>query len=1017
MNIAEYAIQKKTITGVLTGVLLFAGIAAFQNMSRLEDPEFTIKDALVVTSYPGATAAEVEEEVSEVIERAAQQMGQLKRVESRSERGLSTVTVTIKDKYGQDALPQVWDELRRKIGDSQSKLPPGANPSVVVDDFGDVFGIYYAVAGDGYSATEIEEVLKMLQRELLLIPDVKKIDFYGLRQEAIFVEMAREKLAQFGISKAEIYSALAEKNIVANAGRAHVGIEYIPLQPSGQFTSEEEFAELVVAGQGSGRLVYLGDVATITRGYVDPPNHLLRYNGMPAYGLGISTAQGGNVVNMGNGVKTRLDELTRSGEIPFGIEINSISMQSDAVTTAINGFVVSLLQAVAIVLVVLLIFMGMKSGFIIGLVLIVTICGTLLVMGIYEITLERISLGALIIALGMLVDNAIVVTEGMLIKIESGVEKIKAAREVANQTMMPLLGATFIAVLAFAAIGTSQDNTGEYCRSLFQVILISLLMSWVTAVTTTPLLCYLFMNKKKETKGESKDPYAGAVYTKYKKLLVLCLMRRRTTVAVAIALLGASVLGFGMVEQSFFPDSTRPQFMIDFWLDAGTHIDETSEQVKTIERYLGEVSQVTGITTFLGKGGNRFLLTYSPEKPDTSYAQLLVDVDDYKAIDSLVAEIQSDLDELYPQAIVMVNKFALGPSGGSKIKARFSGPDAALLRKISADASDIMYDMGGVRNIRTDWRNQVKVLNPIVADTQARANGIDRSLIAVTVQEAFEGTIAGVYRDGDKMLPVISRAPESERSDIAQLQNLQIWSPAGRTMIPIEQVLSGFENSFENPIIVRRNRQKTITVMADAIEGNASVQFARLRPTIEAMELPPSYKLEWGGEYEDSRNAQGALAASLPTFIGLMILVTIMLFNDLKQPLIIWLCVPLALVGITLGLLVTGQPFGFMALLGALSLIGMLIKNAIVLIDQINLEIREGKSTYEAIVDSGVSRMRPVMMAASTTVLGLIPLVFDAFFVSLAVTIMFGLTFASILTLLVVPVLYAIFYKAEPTKT
>jgi multidrug efflux pump subunit AcrB len=1020
MNIAEFAIQKKTITSVFTAVLLFAGIMAFQSLSRLEDPEFTIKDALVITSYPGATALEVEEEVSEVIERAAQQLGQLKRVESRSERGLSTVTVTIKDKFDAAALPQVWDELRRKINDTQSKLPPGSYPSVVVDDFGDVYGIYYAVTGDGYTAAEIEEVLKMLQRELLLVPDVKKIDFFGIRPEAVYIEMAREKLAQFGISKKEIYTALSDKNLVANSGRAKVADEYIPLQPSGQFTSEDEFGELVIAGQGTDRLVYLRNVATIKRGYVEPQDHMLRYNGKEAYGLAISTAKGGNVVTMGDGIKQRLADLTQSGEIPFGMEINPISMQSEAVTTAINGFVVSLLQAVAIVLVVLLIFMGIKSGLIIGFVLFVTICGTLLIMGMYQITLERISLGALIIALGMLVDNAIVVTEGMLIKIEAGIDRIKAAKEVAAQTMMPLLGATVIAVLAFASIGTSDDNTGEYCRSLFQVILISLMLSWVTALTTTPLLCYMFFKPKEdktEAKSEKTDPYAGKMYKMYKNFLVLCLKRRLATVAVAVALLLASVFGFGFVEQSFFPDSTRPQFMIDMWLDAGTHIEKNAEKVAQIEDYLNQKEGVTGISSLIGKGGNRFLLTYSPERPDTGYSQLLVDVADYSLIDELVDEVQEDLDELLPDATIIINKFALGPGGAAKIQARFSGPDPAQLRILADESMGIMYELGGVRDVRTDWRNQVKVINPIVADTQARANGITNALIAGTVQEAFEGYHVGVYREEDKLIPVISRAPEYERDDISQLESLQIWSPAGDRMIPITQVVSDFENSFENPIIMRRDRQKTITVMADPIEGNASIQFSRIRPRVEAMELPPGYKMEWGGEYEDSKNAQAGLAATLPIFIGMMVLITIMLFNNLRQPLIIWLCVPLALIGITVGLLVTGQPFGFMALLGGLSLIGMLIKNAIVLIDQINLEESEGKGTYDAIIASGVSRMRPVMMAASTTVLGLVPLVFDAFFISLAVTIMFGLAFASALTLIVVPVLYAIIYKAKPATS
>ncbi len=1011
MNIAEFAIKKKTITLVVTVVMIVVGISAFNSMPRLEDPEFTIKDALVITAYPGATAAEVEEEVTEVIEKAAQQLGQLKRVESRSVRGVSTVTVSIKDKYKKDILPQVWDELRRKVNDAQSQLPPGVQPSVVVDDYGDVFGIYYGITGDGYSYADLEEVAKLLQRELLLVPDVKRIDFFGIQPEVVYIELLREKFVQFGITKETIYGALADKNLVANAGRLKTGGEYIPIQPTGGFESVEDFADVLISAPGDGNLVFLGDIATIHRGYAEPASDYLRIDGENAVGLAISTAAGGNVVTMGEALTLRLAELKESGEIPFGVELDAISMQSEAVTIAIQGFVISLLQAIAIVVVVLVLFMGLRSGLLIGFILFMTICASFVVMRAQGIVLERISLGALIIALGMLVDNAIVVTDGMQVKIQAGVDRLKAAKDIVGQSMTPLLGATVIAVLAFASIGTSDDNTGEYCSSLYQVILISLMMSWVTAVTVTPLLCYMFIKPATKTEGNT-DPYSGALFQGYRRLLTVCLKRRVATCALMVAMLALSLFGFTRIEQSFFPSSTRPQFMVDIWLQEGTHIDETVEEVSKVEGFLMGLDGVTGVSTFVGKGGNRFLLTYTPEKQYPSFAQMLVDVEDYKTIDALMDSVREGLDSLVPQARVFPQKFVLGPAKPGKIQARFSGPDPQTLRELAQQAIDLYHADGDLTNIHIDWRTKVKVMEPVLSEAPARANGVTRSDLARTMQEAFEGTRVGVYREGDTLLPIIARAPLDERDDVGKARDLFIWSPAAGQMIPIMQVVSGFQTVFEDPIVNRRNRQRTIIAKADPAVGNASVMFKRVRPGIEAIELPPGYAMEWGGEYEDSANAQAGLAATIPMFIGIMILVTVFLFNSIRQPLIIWLCVPLAIVGVTAGLLVTGQPFGFMPLLGLLSLIGMLIKNAIVLIDQINFESGEGKDTYTAIMDSGVSRLRPVMMAASTTVLGMIPLVADAFFVSMAITIMFGLAFASVLTLILVPVLYAMFYKA-----
>ena len=482
MNIAQFFIERRVITLVLTVVMIGAGMTSYQGLSRLEDPEFTIKDALVITQYPGASAAEVEEEVSDRLETAVQKMGQLKRVVSKSDRGLSTLTVTIKDKYDKTKLPQVWDELRRKINDAQKDLPPGAGPSLVIDDYGDVFGIFLAVYGDGYSYAELKDVVDLLRRELLLVKDVGKIDTYGERTEAVYVELNRDRMSQLGIPESVIINELQQKNAVAKAGRVKVGREFITINPTGAIKTVKQFESILISGGGE-RQIYLRDVANVRRGYIEPQTNLIRYDGAPAIGLGISTVSGGNVVNMGKALSQRVMELRE--QIPVGIEVGLVSVQSTAVETAISGFIISLLEAVAIVIVVLLFFMGLRSGILIGFVLLLTIAGTFIFMGPMEVALERISLGALIIALGMLVDNAIVVVDGVLVRLQKGEDAKQAAIEVVKRTAIPLLGATIIAILAFAAIGTSQDNTGEFCRSLYQVVLVSLLLSWVLCTLTT----------------------------------------------------------------------------------------------------------------------------------------------------------------------------------------------------------------------------------------------------------------------------------------------------------------------------------------------------------------------------------------------------------------------------------------------------------------------------------------------------------------------------------------------------
>jgi multidrug efflux pump subunit AcrB len=1014
MNPAEASIRYRTITLVFTFLLVVLGVGAYLNLSRLEDPEFTIKDALIITPYPGATAQEVSDEVTDRIERAAQQLGPVDRVVSRSERGRSTVTVTIKDQYGAKELPQVWDELRRRINDVQRQLPPGAGPSLVLDDFGDVFGIFYAISGDDYSYAQLYEVAKLLRRELLLARDVEKIELYGVQPEVIYVEVSRDRSAQLGVSPEEINAALREQNLVVPAGALDVGPSRFALSPSGEFRSVEDFENLIIRRGGEEEaLVHLRDIATVRRGYAEPPDTILRYDGKPAIGLGISTVSGGNVVTMGASVKDRLDKL--GSEIPLGVQLHEISFQADTVTESINAFVANLGQSIVIVIIVLLLAMGLRSGLIIGAILLITICGTFIVMHSQGLILERISLGALIIALVMLVDNAIVITEGMLIAIQKGTDRLKAAKDIVAQTAVPLLGSTAIAVLAFGAIGLSDDSTGEYCRSLFDVLLISLLLSWITAITITPLLCFLFLKAGKKPEGAApKDPYAGAIYQAYKKLLLVCLHFRWLTVAVMVGLLGLAVWGFGFVENSFFPNSTRTQFMIDAWSPVGTRLDATEKSAAEMEKVLLATPGITHVTTCVGQGALRFLLTYAPERFDPAYAQFIVDVDEHRTIERVMPEMQKALTEKFPDTLIITKRFLLGPGEGGRIQSRFSGPDYTVLRGLADQAMTVLRADGGAMGVRIDAREEVPVVRPQFSEAQARLTGITRTDLGAALASATSGRRIGVYREGDDLIAIMARAPESERSNPESVNDVQVFSPVLGRSIPIRQVVSEFRTELEDPIIMRRNRLPTITVHADQTDGLASALFARIRGKVEAIPLPPGYEMEWGGEHEDSSQAKAALAGTLPLFVLLMVLIVVCLFNSLRITAIIWLTVPLSVIGVVVGLLTFQQPFGFMALLGALSLSGMLIKNGIVLIDEINAQLKTGKAPWDSVVDASVSRVRPVLMAVLTTVFGLIPLTVDVFFGAMAVTIIVGLLFASVLTLIVVPVLYVIFFRFRP---
>ena len=1027
MNPGEFSVKNNRMVLMAMAMAIVGGLIAYLNMGRLEDPEFTIKTALIITPYPGASAEEVAQEVSNPIEIACQRLGQLDYVTSESTRGRSLVSVRIKARYDKNSLPQVWDELRRKVADVQSQLPPAVRgQSMVIDDFGDVYGIFLAVTGEGFSYPEQRRYVEFLRRELLQVPGVKSIALFGEQREVVFLEISRQRLAQLRLNEELIYSKLQERNIAADGGRIRVGDEHIPLDPTGAFASADDMLELVIGSDQTGRQLRLRDIATVQRGDQDPPRRLLRYDGKLAIGLGISTVPGGNVVKMGQAIRQKLDQI-KSNQ-PVGMEIGEINFQPQAVAQATSEFMFNLGKAVTIVFVVLIVTMGRKTGLIIGLVLFITIMATFLVMYMKgDLLMERISLGALIIALCMLTDNAIIVIEGIKVGIESGRKKIEVVREVVAENQWPLFGATAIGVIAFAAIGLSQDSTGEYTNSLFWVILIALSLSWVSSVTVTPVLSYMmFKPVAGSGASESSDPYKGLAFRIYRKLLILALRFRWAVVILCLLAFVAAGFGFRKVDQSFFPPATRPQFMVDVFLPASTHIRQTEAVAGDIQRYIQSQPHVTHVTSFVGGGGLRFLLVYSPENENPAYVQFLVDVDDSRKIQGLVTGIQKELDENYPNANAIAKKFLLGPGDGGRIQIRFSGPDSAKLRELGDQAMNVLEDDGQALCIRSDWRERVKAIRPEVLDLQARRNGITRVEVARALESSFEGRAVGFYREpGDagagifpqetRLLPIIARPPLSERQDVGAINSLQIWSPVAGRMIPLNQVTARSEVVWEDPIVVRRDRFPTLTVHADPRSGLPSQLRDRVKTKIEQIELPPGYALQWGGEYEDSGRARAALAEPLPYVLALMVFIVVCLFNSFRTTLLIWLIIPMVIIAVTSGLLLTRMPFGFMALLGVLALGGELIKNQIVVLSKVLTLIGKGTPPYQALLDAGTTKMRPVCMVVLTTVLGMIPLVTDPFFGSMAVCIMFGLSFAAVLSLIVTPVLYAIFYRIKET--
>ena len=1004
MDIARASIKRFRVVIFLCLMTLIGGVMAYFEIGKLEDPSFTIKTAVVSAVYPGASAYEVEQEVTARIEDAIQAMGEVKHIRSRSTPGLAIIYVDIKDEYTSKELPQVWDKLRQKVNDAQVYMPSGTT-IIINNDFGEVYGQYYALIGDGYTMKELYDYADFLKKNIVLVDEVASVKILGEQTEAIYIEFSASRMSALGISPIMVFAALTQQNMLSETGNITLGDRYIRISPTSEILTVNDIGDLVIGSSG-GNLTRLREIADVRRDYVVPQSFKLKFNSRPALAIGISTVEGGNVVNMGRAVSARLRELEAFR--PVGIELMPIYLQSEQVTKSVNDFIINLLESIAIVVGVLLIFMGLRSGLIIGLVLMITVAGTFIIMNYMGITLQIVSLAALIIALGSLVDNGIVVAEGMLVGAERGMSIEDAASDSVEGSKWAMLGGTFIAVMAFAPVGLSKMQAGEFLRSLFQVVGISMMLSWLAALICAPVLGKALLKPGKK----DGDPYGGFLFRGYRALLEGCLRHRVLTVSIVVGMFAVSMYIFSTMATSFFPDAETVYFNIDLWSQEGTSIEAQEERTQRLVDYITSNPEVRNVSQFIGGGGLRFMLTYSPPENNTAFSQLMVEMKDAKDTRSMLRKTQAYINDSMPEMSGYCRLFARGSGMSEKIGVRFYGDDPEILRGLAENARRIMENDYASEFTRTDWREKIEVIRPVILKDQMQSLGLGRPLINMAMQTATTGFAIGAFREGDKSLAIYGAFTPEERNRADLLSSLLVWSPTVNRAVPLGTVFSKLETSFEDGIIIRRDRSRMITAMSEVKNGeNADAMIARIRPAIDAMKLPLGYTLEWGGEHELSDESIDGMAVAFPAAILAMFVIMIFLLNGFRQTAIIFSCLPLILIGMVMGLWIAGMDVSFMAIVGLLSLVGMLAKNSIVLLDQVSADFAAGRDKHEAIVEDGISRLRPVAMSALTTVLGMLPLVWDVMFGSMAVTIMAGLTVSTILTLLFIPVLTAIAYN------
>ena len=1031
MDISKWAFKNRNLVYFLVMVLLIGGILSCYQMSKLEDPEIKVKLAMVVTTYPGASAHQVELEVTDVLEKSIRSMGNIDNVESYSYNDLSLIQIELTTITPDEEVEQCWDMLRRKVSDACALLPDGASTPIVKDDFGNVYGMFYALTGDGLSDRELSDYAELIKREISDMEDVDRVELYGKRPECINISLLQDRMANLGVKPAEVLATLNGQNKTTYSGYYDNGDNRIRVTVSDKFKTVKDIGNMLIQGHDDDQL-RMRDIARIEKGYEEPTRNELFFDSERAQGVLIAASGKSDIVKVGAAVEKKLAQLKES-RLPAGVECHKVFYQPERVGASLGTFVINLIESVIIVVVILMLAMGFKSGVIIGISLIVTVFGSFLFLQTAGGTMQRVSLAAFVLAMGMLVDNAIVIVDGILVDLKAGKNRMEAMTAIGRQTAMPLLGATLIAIIAFLPIFMSPDTAGVYTRDLFIVLAVSLLLSWVLALTHVPLMADRRLHPAIEVSTTGKREYKGRTYALLRTALYFGLAHRWSFVL--------AIFGYGYMRQGFFPDMVYDQLYMEYKLPEGNNSTRVAQDLKEIETYLKTRKEITHVTTSIGGTPGRYNLVRSIANPSLSYGELIIDFTSPDDLVDNMDEIQNYLAQRYPDAYVKLKRYNL-MFKKYPIEAQFMGPDPAILHQLADSARNIMENTPEVCLITTDWEPQIPVLSIEYDQAAARALGLSRSDVSMSLLSANGGIPIGSFYEGIHRDNIYLRCLDEKGQPIENLGNTQVFStlPSLNGLMneenivklkagtlskeelveslmgstPLKQISKSIDIRWEDPVVPRYNGQRSQRVQCSPAPGIETEKARQaIARKIEQIELPDGYTLHWQGEKNASDQSMKYLFKNFPLAIILMIAILIMLFKDYRKPAVIFCCLPMILVGVVAVMLLTGKTFNFVAIVGTLGLIGMLIKNGIVLMDEITLQLNQGIEPVTALVDSAQSRLRPVTMAALTTILGMIPLLPDAMFGSLAASIMGGLTFGTLITLLFIPILYALFFHIK----
>ena len=1017
MDITRAAIEKNRITFILLAVIYAGGLGAYVNAPRAFDPGFTIRTATVITRFPGASPERVENLVTDKIEKVVQEMPELDDVVSESKTGVSIVYVNIQESYAE--MRPIWDSLRRKVDDARTELPDEVIGPFVNDEFGDVFGIILAINGEGYSYREIEDVAEAVRDEILRLPDSAKVEIHGAQQERIFVEYSDTRLSEYGLSTLYLRQVLEARNIIIPGGDITTGIERIVLEPSGSFDSIDDLKRTVVSLPGRNELVYLEDIADVYRDYVDPPSAKMKANGIPCLGLAISMREGGNLIELGRQVQELVDRLPQ--QFPIGVDFELMAFEPRIVEKRVDDFVLNILQAIAIVMLFMLAMLGLRTGLIVASLIPSAMVMSLLIMSFFDIGLNQISLASLIISLGLLVDNAIVMAESIMVLMAAGTKPIEAAVKASRELRIPLLTSSLTTSAAFLPIYLAESTVGEYTSALFEVVTITLLSSWVLAFTVVPMLCVLFLKVRLR-----RQDFSSLVYRSYRGLLLRLLRFRSLTALATVGVFALAIAGLSRVPQIFFPPSDTPRFYAELELPIGTAIERTEEIMFRIDEFvdselLAGLDGSPGVINwsgYVGRGAPRYTLAYSPEPESPEYAFMIFNTTSRAAVDDVILRLEAFCLENFPDLKATIKALSNGPIIDNPVEVRLSGPDTDTLYNIADQVKAQLRTIPGTKNIDDDWGQRTKKFVVRIDEERARRSGVTNHDVAVSLQTVLSGFRTTDFREEDDIIPVTLRSVEADRSDLGKLESLNVASQTTGDSVPLKQV-ADIEVVFEPAKIFRRDRLRTITVASDHVGAVTPAQVTnQLLPWLEtnARQWGFGYRFELGGEFETSGEGNTSIVEKLPIALLIILLLMVSQFNSLRRAGIVLLTIPLGLIGVTVGLLVMDSYFGFMTLLGIISLAGIVINNAIVLIDRIRIEIESnGLEPARAVIEAAQTRLRPILLTTATTIGGLIPLYFGGgiIFESMAITIIFGLLFATVLTLGIVPALYAIFFRVS----